>query len=62
MIITVSGTVRESLEDCRNKGWGNVSEVNGILAQWPEYRKVEKGLKLRDSKPINGMIYSSEAW
>ena len=61
-IITSSGTVRESIQDRRNKGWGRVAEISGILGQLPDMRKVEIGLKLRDSKLINGMIYSTESW
>ena len=45
-IITSSGTVRETVEDRRNKGWGRVAEISGILIQLPDMRKVEIGLKL----------------
>ena len=40
---------------------GRVAEISGILAQLPDNRKVEIGLKLRDAKLINGMIFSTEA-
>ena len=33
-----------------------------LLGQMPDTQKVEIGLKLRDSKLINGMIYSTESW
>ena len=60
--LTESGTNRDSIEDRRNKGWGKVADISGILSQLPDIRKVEIGLKLRDTKLINGMIYSTEAW
>ena len=39
-IITSSGTVRESIQDRRNKGWGRVAEISGILGQLPDMQKV----------------------
>ena len=45
-IITSSGTVRETVEDRRNKGWGRVAEISGILGQLPDMRKVEKRFKI----------------
>ena len=61
-ILTESGTIKDSIEDRRNKGWGKVADISGTLSQLPDTRKVEIGLKLRDAKLINGMIYSTEAW
>jgi hypothetical protein len=61
-ILTVGGTNRDSIEDRRNKGWGKLADITGILLQLPNIRKIEIGLKLRDAKLINGMIYSTEAW
>ena len=61
-ILTESGSIKDSIEDRRNKGWGKVADISGTLSQLPDTRKVEIGLKLRDAKLINGMIYSTEAW
>ena len=61
-ILTESGTIKDSIEDRRNKGLGKVADISGTLSQLPDTRKVEIGLKLRDAKLINGMIYSTEAW
>ena len=61
-IITATGTQRETVEDRRNSGWGKLSEITGILSELPQVRKVEVGLKLREAKIVNGMIYSTEAW
>ena len=54
--------MKETIEDRRNKGWGKVSDISGILSEMPDSRKVEIGLRMREAKLINGMIYSSEAW
>ena len=54
--------MRETIEDRRNKGWGKVSDISGILSEMPDTRKVEIGLRMRVAKLINGMIYSTEAW
>jgi hypothetical protein len=61
-IISSSGTLRDTIEDRRNKGWGKLSEISGILSEMPDMRKVEVGLNLRMAKLVNGTIYSSEAW
>ena len=61
-IILATGSQRETVEDRRNSGWGKLSEITGILSELPKVRKVEVGLKLREAKIVNGMIYSTEAW
>ena len=61
-IITSTGSLRESIEDRRNKGWGKVAEISGILSELTSIRRVEVGLKLREAKIVNGMIYSTKAW
>ena len=61
-IVSSSGSLRDTIEDRRNKGWGKLSEISGILAEMPDTRRIEVGLNLRMAKLINGTIYSSEAW
>ena len=61
-IISSSGTIRESVEERRSKGWGKVAEIAGILSEMPHTRKIEIGLKMREAKLLNGMIFSTEAW
>ena len=61
-IISSTGTLKETIEDRRAKGWGKISDINGILSEMPNSRKIEIGLKMREAKLLNGMIYSSEAW
>ena len=61
-IISSSGAQRPSVEDRRNKGWAKVSEITAILSEMPASRKLEVGLKLRETKLCNGMLYSTESW
>ena len=61
-MISASGSYQESIEDRRNKGWGKLADINASLSQMPDIRKVEIGLRMREAKLINGMIYSTEAW
>ena len=60
-MISASGSLRPCV-DRRNKGWGKVAEVTGILAEMPNERQIEVGLKLRETKIHNGILYNSEAW
>ena len=61
-VISSSGSLRPCLEDRRNKGWGKVAEITAILAEMPNDRRIEVGLKLREAKVHNGILYNSEAW
>ena len=49
-VISSSGSLRPCLEDRRNKGWGKVAEMTGILAEMPSERRIEVGLKLREAQ------------
>ena len=46
----------------RGKGWGKVADMTGILSEMPTDRRIEVGLKLREAKIHNGILYNSEAW
>ena len=61
-LISASGSLRPCLEDRRNRGWGKVAEMTGILAEMPDNRRIEVGLKLREAKVHNGSLFNSEAW
>ena len=61
-IISSSGSLKESVEERRNKGWGKIAEISGILSELPHTRKMEIGLKMREAKLLNGMLFSTEAW
>ena len=57
------GGVRETLTDRRNKGWGKVAQILGILGEVPldQYR-IEVGLLLRKAILTSALLYSAEAW
>ena len=62
-LINTSGTIRNTVEERRNKGLGIANEIIAILNEIPLGRyKMEIGLKLRQAMLINGMLYNSEAW
>ena len=39
-----------------------MSEVKGIISELSEIRRIEIGLKLREAKEPNGILYNSEGW
>ena len=62
-LVNSSGTIRQTIEERKNKGYGIVSEILAILDEIPLGRyKLEIGLKLRQAMLINGILYNSEAW
>jgi hypothetical protein len=62
-LINTSGTIRKTVEERRNKGYGIVSEIIAILEEIPLGKyKHEIGLKLRQAMLLNGILYNSEAW
>ena len=62
-VLTSSGGVRETISDRRNKGWGKVAQILGILGEVPlgQYR-IEVGLLLRKAILTSALLYSAEAW
>ena len=62
-VLTSAGGVRDTIEDRRNKGWGKVAQILGILGEVPlgQYR-IEVGLLLRKAILTSSLLYSSEAW
>ena len=61
--IDTSGTIRKTVEERKNKGYGIVSEIIAILDEIPLGRyKLEIGLKLRQAMLLNGILFNSEAW
>ena len=61
-IVSASGSLRPCIDDRRSKGWAKVAEIEGTLSAMPDRRRVIIGLKLRETKLCNGMLYSTEAW
>ena len=62
-ILTSRGGVTATIDDRRNKGWGKVATILGILkevdmgSQW-----VKVGLMLRKAILVNNLIFTTETW
>ena len=62
-LVNSTGTIRKTVEERKNKGYGIVSEIVDILDEIPLGRyKHEIGLKLRQAMLLNGILYNSEVW
>ena len=52
-----------AIEDRRNKGWGKVSQLMGILGEVAlDRNRVEAGLILRQSILVSSLLWSAEVW
>ena len=59
----MTGGVRDTLEDRRNKGWVKVATIKGILKQVEMgTHRVEVGLLLRKAILVNSLLYTAETW
>ena len=62
-IVSSHGGITETIEDRRNKGWGKVSSILGILSEVDlGNRRVEVGLLLRKAILVNTLLFTSETW
>ena len=62
-IVTPTGGLSETIEDRRNKGWGKVATILGILDEVDMgSRRIEAGLLLRKSILVNSLLFTSETW
>ena len=62
-LIDSSGTIRKTIEERKNKGYGIISEILAILEDIPLGRyKMEIGLLLRQAMLLNGILFNSESW
>ena len=53
----------ETITDGRNKGWGKVSTILGILSEFQMgVHKLEAGLLLRQVILVSELLYSAETW
>ena len=61
-LVNNSGTIRDTIEERRSKGFGIVAEITAILEEVPLGRyKLEIGLKLRQAMLLNAILFNSEA-
>ena len=62
-IVTPNGGVSETIEDRRNKGWGKVATIMGILGEVDMgRRRTEVGLLLRKAILVNSLLFTAETW
>ena len=62
-VLMSGGGVRETLTDRRNKGWGKVAQILGILGKVPlGQHRIEVGLLLRKAILTSALLYSAKAW
>ena len=62
-IFTSRGGVRDTLEDRRNKGWGKVSMILGMLNEMDMGgHRMEIGLLIRKTILVNSLLFTSETW
>ena len=61
--VTSRGGVRDTVEDRRNKGWGKVATIKGILSEVDlGQNTVEVGLLLRKAILVNSLLFTAETW
>ena len=62
-IITSKGGSQDTIQKRRNEGWGRVSEIMGLISEIPSgWLRIQIGLKMRETKLCNGLIFNGEAW
>jgi hypothetical protein len=62
-MISSKGGIQETIEDRRNRGWGKIATIMGILSEITVgSHKMEVGLMLRKTIMINSLLFSAEAW
>ena len=62
-IITSKGGSQDTIIKRRNEGWGRVSEIMGLISEIPSgCLRIQIGLKMRETKLCNGLIFNGEAW
>ena len=62
-LITSRGGVSDTVEERRNKGWGKVTQIKGILSEVDlGNHRVEVGLILRKAILVNSLLFTAETW
>ena len=62
-IVSGKTSVHDTIERRRNEGWGKVSQILGILNEVPTGTlRTQIGLKMRETKLCNNLLYNAEAW
>ena len=62
-ILSSKGGISCTIEDRRNKGWGKISTIIGILSEVQMgSNKLEAGILMREAILISGLLFSAETW
>ena len=62
-IVSGKASVHDTIERRRSEGWGKVSQILGILNEVPTGTlRTQIGLKMRETKLCNNLLYNAEAW
>ena len=62
-IVTSHGGIHETIEDRRNKGWGKVAVIQGILSEVDMgSRRLEVGLLVRKAILCSSLLFTAETW
>ena len=60
--LSTTGGVKETIQDRRNKGWGKVAQILGVLGEVDmQANRIEAGLLLRKAILTNSLLFSAEA-
>ena len=62
-VLMSGGGLRETITDRRNKGWGKVAQILGILGEvLLGQHRIEVGFLLSKAILTSALLYSAEAW
>ena len=62
-MVSGKASVHDTIERRRSEGWGKVSQILGILNEVPTGTlRTQIGLKMRETKLCNNLLYNAEAW
>jgi hypothetical protein len=62
-IVNSRGSVRDTVEKRRNKGWGTITQIMGLVSEVSSGAyMIQIGLHLRDTMLCNMMLFNAEAW
>ena len=62
-IVSEKGGSHDTIEKRRSEGWGKVSQIMGLVSEIPPgIFRLQIGLRMRETKLCNNLLYSGEAW
>ena len=62
-IVSDRGGSHDTIDKRRSEGWGKVSQIMGLVSEIPSGSfRIQIGLKMRETKLCNNLLFSGEAW